>query len=297
MRRMGTTPWTTSCLQSRGLGKQRTALQVGDAWVPSLASHIALAPYASACHANPCSKCPVLINLQSMCALGCACADGPREDGQQAVECMRATWREAEAAHQARAQWPPDVAAQLDAALAAVVQVGAPVPVLACGCPAACAFFRLTLRFNACGPHMHGDTRMGSRMHGSPHAWVSACMGWAQPGRREPGGLHEQEQTPSAEDAARRRDVVARIDALVRSGLDAHRHLFIAAYGSFLSGLYAPTGDLDLSIEGQLGRRCALHAHPSLSCLWAPHFALGLIAGCIRGPMEWGPAGGQRMLD
>ena len=59
------------------------------------------------------------------------------------------------------------------------------------------------------------------------------------------------------QDRAQREDVVGRIDALVRSGLDGNRRLFIAAYGSFLSGLYSPHGDLDLSIEGLVGRECA----------------------------------------
>ena len=52
-------------------------------------------------------------------------ADGAR-DGQRALESMRAAWHDAETAHQARQQWPAEVAAQLDAALAAVVQVSNP---------------------------------------------------------------------------------------------------------------------------------------------------------------------------
>ncbi len=72
-----------------------------------------------------------------------------------------------------------------------------------------------------------------------------------------PGCAPEQAQTPSAEDRAQRDDVVGRIDALVRSGLDNNKRLFITAYGSFLSGLYSPNGDLDLSIEGLVGRQCA----------------------------------------
>jgi hypothetical protein len=102
------------------------------------------------------------------------------------------------------------------------------------------------------GPRMHGvlaRPRMDDRAHRLP--------------------APQQEHTPSAEDAARRREVVARMDVIVRSGLDAHKHLFIAAYGSFLSGLYSPTGDLDLSIEGQLGRRSA--------CAPAHCFSLALL--------------------
>ena len=59
-----------------------------------------------------------------------------------------------------------------------------------------------------------------------------------------------QAHTPSAEDHARRQAVVQHVDDTVRLGLEGTSNLHISTYGSFLSGLYSPSGDLDLSIEG-----------------------------------------------
>ena len=59
-----------------------------------------------------------------------------------------------------------------------------------------------------------------------------------------------QEQTPSAEDAQKRREILQQIDELVQTGLPDYPGLCIRPYGSYVSGLYCPSGDLDLSIEG-----------------------------------------------
>ena len=59
-----------------------------------------------------------------------------------------------------------------------------------------------------------------------------------------------QAHTPSAEDHARRQVVVQQVSDTVRLGLEGTSNLHISTYGSFLSGLYSPSGDLDLSIDG-----------------------------------------------
>ena len=70
-----------------------------------------------------------------------------------------------------------------------------------------------------------------------------------------------QEQTPSERDAERRQDILERLGSIVAAGLDGHTGLRVEPYGSFVSGLYCPTGDLDISIEGHTTTR------------WAPQYA------------------------
>lgn len=47
------------------------------------------------------------------------------------------------------------------------------------------------------------------------------------------------------------------LGGIVAAGLDGHTGLRVEPYGSFVSGLYSPSGDLDISIEGFFGRECA----------------------------------------
>lgn len=61
-----------------------------------------------------------------------------------------------------------------------------------------------------------------------------------------------QEETPSDEHYEIRRDVIRRVDNLVRSGLRGHKGMHVEHYGSFTSGLFTPSGDLDIAIEGTL---------------------------------------------
>ena len=50
------------------------------------------------------------------------------------------------------------------------------------------------------------------------------------------------------------------IDDIVQTGLPDYPGLCIRPYGSYVSGLYSPSGDLDLSIEGTpTGGYAALH--------------------------------------
>ncbi|EIE23385.1 hypothetical protein COCSUDRAFT_41642 [Coccomyxa subellipsoidea C-169] len=63
-----------------------------------------------------------------------------------------------------------------------------------------------------------------------------------------------KEQTPGPQDAARRRQILEKMGGIVGLGLDGHTELRVEPYGSFVSGLYAPTGDLDISIEGFCGK-------------------------------------------
>ena len=59
-----------------------------------------------------------------------------------------------------------------------------------------------------------------------------------------------QEQTPTEEDAQNRREILQQLDGIVQTGLPDYPGLCIQPYGSYVSGLYCPSGDLDLSIEG-----------------------------------------------
>ena len=47
--------------------------------------------------------------------------------------------------------------------------------------------------------------------------------------------------------------ILQRIGGLVKSGLGEYEDLYVEPYGSFVSGLYTPSGDLDISIQGSLG--------------------------------------------
>ena len=58
-----------------------------------------------------------------------------------------------------------------------------------------------------------------------------------------------QEQTPTVEDAQNRREILQQLDDIVQTGLTDYPGLCIQPYGSYVSGLYCPSGDLDLSIE------------------------------------------------
>jgi DNA polymerase sigma len=74
-----------------------------------------------------------------------------------------------------------------------------------------------------------------------------------------------QEQTPGPQDAARRRQILEKLGGIVGAGLDGHTELRVEPYGSFVSGLYSPTGDLDISIEGNCGKEYVAH-HMSFVC-------------------------------
>ena len=66
-----------------------------------------------------------------------------------------------------------------------------------------------------------------------------------------------QEQTPTAEDAEKRRGIMQALNDIVETDLPAYPGLCIKPYGSYVSGLYCPSGDLDLSIEGTSTGGCA----------------------------------------
>ncbi len=62
--------------------------------------------------------------------------------------------------------------------------------------------------------------------------------------------MYVQKQQPSEADEAVRRRVLQDMNALVQPGLLGYTGMHVAPYGSFVSGLYTSTGDLDISIEG-----------------------------------------------
>ena len=59
-----------------------------------------------------------------------------------------------------------------------------------------------------------------------------------------------QSQEPNEEDACKRNLVLQQVNKLVTDGLRGWHGMHVAPYGSFVSGLYTSTGDLDISIEG-----------------------------------------------
>lgn len=61
-----------------------------------------------------------------------------------------------------------------------------------------------------------------------------------------------QAETPQDQHYAIREEVIWRVDQLVRSGLLAFKGMHVEHYGSFTSGLFNPSGDLDIAIEGRL---------------------------------------------
>ena len=65
-----------------------------------------------------------------------------------------------------------------------------------------------------------------------------------------------QAQTPCEADEQRRADVMARIGAVVAEGLQEGAELLVLPYGSFVSKLYTPNGDLDIALEGCVRSRC-----------------------------------------
>lgn len=56
--------------------------------------------------------------------------------------------------------------------------------------------------------------------------------------------------SPTFSQRRAREGVIDRLSSLAKSGIRFCHGLFIEPYGSFVSGLYTPNGDLDLSIEG-----------------------------------------------
>ena len=55
---------------------------------------------------------------------------------------------------------------------------------------------------------------------------------------------------PTAADKAVREQVLQRMNEVVAGGLAGYSNLHVEPYGSFVSGLYTPGGDLDIAIEG-----------------------------------------------
>ena len=78
-----------------------------------------------------------------------------------------------------------------------------------------------------------------------------------------------QEQTPDTEDADKRREIIQAVDDIVQDGLPDYPGLCIRPYGSYVSGLYSPSGDLDLSIEGTPSGGCACPSFPRLTGLFS----------------------------
>lgn len=59
-----------------------------------------------------------------------------------------------------------------------------------------------------------------------------------------------QEQIPGERDETMRMDIIERINSVVAKGLCGYTDLRVEPYGSFVSGLCTPGGDLDIAIEG-----------------------------------------------
>lgn len=61
-----------------------------------------------------------------------------------------------------------------------------------------------------------------------------------------------QKETPEDKDYRIRNDLIRRLNDAVKSGLLSFKGLHVEHYGSFTSGLFTPTGDLDIAVEGIL---------------------------------------------
>lgn len=59
-----------------------------------------------------------------------------------------------------------------------------------------------------------------------------------------------QRQEPSQEDEDKRTTVLAQVNRLVQAGLAGFSGMHVKPYGSFVSGLYTSSGDVDISVEG-----------------------------------------------
>ena len=78
--------------------------------------------------------------------------------------------------------------------------------------------------------------------------------------------MRVQEQTPSPADWSVRNDVLRRVNALVARGLAGMTDLHVEPYGSFVSNLFTPGGDLDIAVEGTTpGWYCTLFLPSSLT--------------------------------
>jgi DNA polymerase sigma len=61
-----------------------------------------------------------------------------------------------------------------------------------------------------------------------------------------------QALTPNHGDHAKREEILQSVGGMVEAGLEGYTGLYVEPFGSFVSGLYAPHGDLDISIQGAL---------------------------------------------
>ena len=87
--------------------------------------------------------------------------------------------------------------------------------------------------------------------------------------------MHAQEQTPKEQDRAVRQQVLDSVNQVVGKGLAGFTDLHVEPYGSFVSGLYTPGGDLDIAIENSVvGRYAPAAATPTGLCAQESHCAL-----------------------
>lgn len=63
--------------------------------------------------------------------------------------------------------------------------------------------------------------------------------------------------------------MLARLGRLVARGVLGFPGLSVRPYGSFVSGLYSPGGDLDVALDGFLDYRCSFYAS-SWDCSFPP---------------------------
>ena len=64
-----------------------------------------------------------------------------------------------------------------------------------------------------------------------------------------------QGQQPTQQDRARRVNALELLGRVVEGGLAYEPNLKARPYGSFVSDVYSPTGDLDVSVEGFVMRQ------------------------------------------
>lgn len=77
--------------------------------------------------------------------------------------------------------------------------------------------------------------------------------------------------------------MMARIGAVVAEGLQDGAELHVLPYGSFVSKLYTPNGDLDIALEGCVRSGCAGLGIGSLgSRLYMPSALDNALEACMR---------------
>lgn len=153
---------------------------------------------------------------------------------QDLVDKMRATIENAQNTASQRRNWEPESLEVLEHRLRAIVHVSS---------------YKVTRCHLFCVAHLTADTayRAFPALHCQSND-QSILIKVIGPINHLPAAVQREE--PTEEDARKRQVVLQQVNQLVTEGLRGWHGMHVAPYGSFVSGLYTSTGDLDISIEG-----------------------------------------------